>query len=165
MKFCAFTICWVAHVSGCGGSASTGAPAKNVASENPQTSVPDPKPLRAVDCPTRIVNQIHFEFEKATIRLESAAILDIVAETMSKAPDVKVAVEGHADDKERNGVSLSQDRAIAVVELLGSRNISRKRLTAVGYGSSRPILPNDADVNRALNRRAQFIVIDCGQAQ
>jgi OmpA-OmpF porin, OOP family len=55
-------------------------------------------------------------------------------------------------------MKLSQQRAKAVSDYLIKSGISRKRLTAVGYGQTRPIASNDTVEGRAQNRRIEFEV-------
>jgi outer membrane protein OmpA-like peptidoglycan-associated protein len=120
------------------------------------------------DKEVKITQQIHFETGKSTIRKESFPILDAVADVMSKFPDMKLEVQGHTDNMymgkqdtdagKRYNAKLSQDRANAVRDyLIKKKSVASSRLTAVGYGQDKPIVPNDADVNRALNRRVQFL--------
>ena len=104
---------------------------------------------------------VHFEFDQATVRPDSASILDEVAATLLARPDlIRVQVQGHTDNK--GGVAynleLSQRRAEAVVAALVSRGVAPERLVAVGYGSTRPVGTNDTEEGQAANRRVQFDV-------
>jgi OOP family OmpA-OmpF porin len=72
---------------------------------------------------------------------------------------MKVMIEGHADSTgpEAYNQKLSERRANAVMGyLVNSVGISKDRLTAVGYGESRPAYPNDTPENQAKNRRVEF---------
>jgi chemotaxis protein MotB len=79
--------------------------------------------------------------------------------------DGAVRVEGHTDnvpistEKYPSNWELSTARAVAVVKYLVSEcGIAPERLSAVGYGDSRPRVDNDTERNRALNRRVEIIV-------
>jgi outer membrane protein OmpA-like peptidoglycan-associated protein len=116
--------------------------------------------VEVTDKEVKITQQIHFEFDKDKIRPESFAIIDAVAEVLRKLPDMKLEIQGHTDNKGSAAYnkSLSGRRAQAVRKYLTDKaHIDPKRLTAVGYGAERPIVDNDTAINRALNRRVQFI--------
>ena len=68
-------------------------------------------------------------------------------------------IQGHTDNKGGPDYNkrLSDLRAAAVRTYLIEHGISSDRLTSHGYGLERPIVPNDSDNNRALNRRVQFV--------
>lgn len=78
-----------------------------------------------------------------------------------------VSVEGHTDSAplNRNGMirdnwALSSLRAARIVSFLAERTeISPQRLQAVGYGSTRPLMPNDSERHRQINRRADIVII------
>ena len=58
--------------------------------------------------------------------------------------------------------ALSDRRAASVKKYLVSKGIAPDRLTSKGYGMERPIVPNDSEQNRALNRRVQFVRTEGG---
>jgi outer membrane protein OmpA-like peptidoglycan-associated protein len=107
----------------------------------------------------KIMQQIHFEFDKDKIRRESFKILDAVVEVLKSYPKIRIEVQGHTDNKGGAGYnkSLSDRRAASVMKYLVSHGIDPDRLTSHGYGMERPIVSNDTDQGRALNRRVQFI--------
>jgi outer membrane protein OmpA-like peptidoglycan-associated protein len=107
----------------------------------------------------RITQQIHFEFNKATIRPESFPILDAIVDVLKDNVRITLEIQGHTDDigNAAYNKKLSQDRAASVRTYLGSHGIDVNRLVAVGYGKTQPLVPNNSASNRALNRRVQFI--------
>jgi len=112
------------------------------------------------DKEVKITQQIHFEFDKDKIRPESFPIIDAVADVLRKFPTMKLEIQGHTDNKGSAGYNknLSQRRATSVRKYLVEKSkIDGTRLTAVGYGMEQPIVANDTALNRALNRRVQFI--------
>ncbi len=113
----------------------------------------------------KITQQIHFEFDKDIIRKESFPILDAVAEVLQKNPEMRIEIQGHTDNKgsAAYNAKLSDRRAASVRKYLVAKGIAPERLVSHGYGLSRPIVPNDTDQNRALNRRVQFIRTEGGQ--
>ena len=113
----------------------------------------------------KITQQIHFEFDKDIIRKESFPILDAVAEVLQKNPEMRIEIQGHTDNKgsAAYNAKLSDRRAASVRKYLVAKGIAPERLVSHGYGLSRPLVPNDTDQNRALNRRVQFIRTEGGQ--
>jgi outer membrane protein OmpA-like peptidoglycan-associated protein len=80
---------------------------------------------------------------------------------MKKHPEVtKLRIEGHTDNSGRKKTNdrLSKARADAVAKWLTEHEVDAKRLVTVGYGSSRPLKPNDSVANKALNRRTEYYV-------
>jgi OOP family OmpA-OmpF porin len=130
------------------------------------------KPALAVvtESEIKISQQIHFEYNKAIIRQDSFPVVDAVAEILKKYPDLKMEIQGHTDNKGGPDYNkrLSDLRAAAVRTYLIEHGIASDRLTSHGYGLERPLVPNDSDNNRALNRRVQFVRTDVakeGQSQ
>jgi OmpA-OmpF porin, OOP family len=107
----------------------------------------------------RITQQIHFEFNKATIRAESFPILDAVQQVLTSNPTMTLEIQGHTDNVGSGpyNMKLSQSRADSVRMYLISHGTDASRLKSVGYGLTQPVVPNTTDANRALNRRVQFI--------
>lgn len=122
------------------------------------------KPALAIitDTEIKILQQIHFEYDKDKIRKESFPIVDAVADILKQKTNVKVEVQGHTDNKGNAAynLKLSDRRANSVMKALVARGIAPDRLRAKGYGLTRPIVPNDTEQNRALNRRVQFVRIE-----
>jgi outer membrane protein OmpA-like peptidoglycan-associated protein len=108
-----------------------------------------------------ITQQILFEFNKSRILPFSFFILDEVVDTLFKHPEIKkVRIEGHTDDvggAEFNQ-KLSEARAKSVMEYLVDKGVDPGRLSAVGYGLTKPIATNKTDEGRAKNRRVQFTI-------
>lgn len=103
---------------------------------------------------------ILFDWASARLDRRSYATLDKLAEAARTCPDGIIEVEGHTDSEgtdERNQ-PLSERRAESVVDYLIKSGVSAERIKAVGYGSSRPVAPNDTAANRARNRRIEFAV-------
>ena len=110
-----------------------------------------------------LLDRVHFDSNRATIKQRSFAMLEEVAALLAKRPDIeRVSVEGHTDDVGRaaSNLALSAKRARAVVEFLVSRGVATERLVARGFGESHPLVPNDDDASRAQNRRVEFIIVN-----
>jgi outer membrane protein OmpA-like peptidoglycan-associated protein len=101
---------------------------------------------------------IQFEFNKAVIKPESEAVLIQAYNSLKDHPEIEVEISGHADaigSNEANQV-LSGKRAESVRQWMINKGIAAARLTAVGYGETRPVASNDTEEGRALNRRIEF---------
>lgn len=108
-----------------------------------------------------ILDKVYFRTGKSRILRRSYALLENVASVLNNHPEIKnIQVEGHTDSRGRRNrnVKLSQDRAEAVMKFLVERgNVDSARLTAVGYGPDRPVVPNASSKDEhAQNRRVEF---------
>ncbi len=109
----------------------------------------------------RILEQINFAFDSDEILPSSFTLMDEIARVINENPQLRrIEVQGHTDDQgtDRYNESLSQRRATSVMRGLVERGVDASRLSAVGYGESRPLVPNDSEENRARNRRVQFVI-------
>ena len=104
------------------------------------------------------LRNIFFDTGKSTLRPESNAELDRLMKLMKDVPGLKIEISGHTDNTGSASLNetLSQSRAEAVVSYLTSKGISGSRMTAKGYGSSKPIATNATDDGRQQNRRTEF---------
>ena len=102
-----------------------------------------------------------FPSGSADIRPEDYSLLTKVQRVLREFPDAPVTIEGHTDSQGNDDLnqSLSRRRAIAVREyLLANMAVSADRITAVGYGESRPIASNQTADGRARNRRIDVVL-------
>ena len=111
--------------------------------------------------PTRIaiLERIQFETGRTTIQTASHPLLDELAQTIQNAPEIgNITIAGHTDSEgsEEGNQALSAGRAQAVLDYLVGAGVRAERLTAVGYGETRPIAPNRTEAGRAQNRRVEF---------
>ena len=106
-----------------------------------------------------VTNNILFETGKATLKPESMAEIQKVADFMKKNPSVRFEVQGHTDNQGSDAVNdpLSQQRAEAVVKALEQLGCDPFNMRAVGKGSHEPVASNYTDEGRAKNRRVEFI--------
>ncbi len=104
---------------------------------------------------------VYFEFGKATLRTESYPALMEAAQIMKDNPDIIVEIQGHTDNigSDKANQILSEKRAYSVMNFLVQYGgIDPKRLSAKGYGESRPIASNETEEGRQLNRRVEFVI-------
>jgi outer membrane protein OmpA-like peptidoglycan-associated protein len=107
---------------------------------------------------TLILEGVNFETGKSELTTESKTILDGVAESLVANEDINVRVSGHTDNTGSAALNkrLSQARAEAVRAYLIEKGVNASRLTAAGYGPSKPIASNKTAEGRAQNRRVEL---------
>jgi outer membrane protein OmpA-like peptidoglycan-associated protein len=103
---------------------------------------------------------ILFDSGSQRIDRRSLGLLDRLAFALARCPGTVVEVTGHTDSDGDAAFNqrLSQARADAVVLYLADAGILHERLSATGYGTSRPVAPNDTEAGKALNRRIEIAV-------
>ena len=115
-----------------------------------------PKRIARGDCP-KVATSVLIPFGSASVTLTDAAraALDQLAPCLSRR---NYLVGGHTDNRgsPANNRALSKERAQAVVDYLVDAGVPAGRVTAVGYGESRPIISNRSERGRARNRRVDF---------
>ena len=107
-----------------------------------------------------ILQNIQFEFNSSALTDDSQTGIQILTEFLKRNPELKVELAGHTDNvgSDSYNLKLSADRAEVVRQALIGNGIEETRLTSRGYGSSQPIVPNDTEEHRALNRRTEMII-------
>lgn len=106
-----------------------------------------------------ITHGILFDVNKSTIKPESMGALNEVAKLMKDHADLEFEIDGHTDSDgaDEANMQLSQARADAVRKRLIEMGIDEGRLTAKGFGETKPIDENDTAEGKANNRRVEFV--------
>ena len=104
-----------------------------------------------------------FEFNKSTLLPSSDAALQPVAALMAADKTLKLEVQGHTDNvgTDAYNQTLSEARAKAVMTWLTQHGVAADRLTAKGYGKTKPVADNGSDEGRAKNRRVEIFDPRC----
>tara|TARA_B100000508_G_scaffold140085_1_gene139996 strand:- start:89027 stop:91081 length:2055 start_codon:yes stop_codon:yes gene_type:complete len=107
------------------------------------------------------LNNIFFDFGKASLKEESFYELDRLYNLMSKNGKMQIEIGGHTDNvgSADYNKKLSNERAEAVVNYLVKKGIEKGRLTFNGYGPDKPVATNETEEGRALNRRVEFKIV------
>jgi outer membrane protein OmpA-like peptidoglycan-associated protein len=108
-----------------------------------------------------VLKNIFFDFDKATIRSESANELDRLIKLLTENPTLKIELGSHTDSKGSDDYNqkLSQARSQSVVTYLINKGISTDRLVAKGNGETVPVATNDTEAGRQENRRNEFKIL------
>jgi len=103
---------------------------------------------------------ILFETNEAIISATSEGLLDRIVTIIQRCPNGTINISGHTDSTgdESFNLALSDKRARAVFDYLIAAGVPADRLSATGYGSSRPVASNETEEGRAQNRRIEFTV-------
>jgi outer membrane protein OmpA-like peptidoglycan-associated protein len=103
---------------------------------------------------------IYFDVNKDVVKSESFGTIKEIAKVLSENPDVKINIVGHTDSDgdDKLNLDLSKRRAASVKNVLVKEfNIDASRIETDGKGESEPIAQNDSTINKALNRRVEFL--------
>jgi chemotaxis protein MotB len=113
----------------------------------------------------KLSDPIGFDLGESEIKPELIPTLKNICEIVNSLPTTQIRVEGHTDDlpirsyKFPSNWELSSSRALNVVKFMASDGrIEPSRLSAIGYGEYRPLVPNTSDENRKMNRRIEIFV-------
>lgn len=144
-------------------------------------------PLANISIPT-LINNIFYDFDKATLKPESTVALDKLVELLNENPNITIELSAHCDYRgsDAYNLNLSQRRAESVCEYLKEHGIASDRLTPRGYGKQKPktvrrkltetypwlkendqltveyiqkLSPEQQEICNQLNRRTEFLVL------
>ncbi len=128
-------------------------------------TAPPPPPLAVDECQPKFSGlltkgQIQFETGSANLSKESITVLDGLVGLAMACGNADVEVAGHTDSvgAAASNLELSKRRAEAVVSFLEDAGVDVSRISAAGYGDTKPIAPNDTAEGRTQNRRIEFTV-------
>jgi adhesin transport system outer membrane protein len=115
-------------------------------------------------CPLKeitVLNGVNFDLDKYDLREDALPTLDEVVATLKRYPEIKVEIAGHTDwlSTDSYNQKLSEHRAKAVMDYFIYKGVAANRLTAKGYGESKPIADNESEEGRAKNRRVELRII------
>jgi outer membrane protein OmpA-like peptidoglycan-associated protein len=104
---------------------------------------------------------VQFDTGSSKLRPESEAVLDDMAATLKKNPNMHMTVDGYTDNvgNPDSNMKLSQSRANSVMADMVHKGISPDRLTAEGHGEENPLDDNSTAAGRAHNRRVTVVVV------
>jgi len=108
-----------------------------------------------------ILNNLFFDLDQFELKQQSLTELNEIVKFLQMNKVVKIEISGHTDNtgSESYNQQLSLKRAASVAEYLKKQGIENARITQKGYGSQRPVRPNDSEENRQFNRRIEFKIL------
>ncbi|RYD81943.1 MAG: flagellar motor protein MotB [Sphingobacteriales bacterium] len=119
-------------------------------------------PLQPIEAGAMIVlKNIFFDSKKWELKEASKTELDQVVLLMTENPQLKILISGHTDNvgSAADNLSLSNNRAKAVVAYLQLNGIDIKRLSSKGFGATKPVADNASEAGKAQNRRTELNII------
>lgn len=104
------------------------------------------------------LRNVFFVQSQASLLPESYPELDRLVRIMKDNRTLEIQLEGHTDGRgdPRANIVLSEERVEAVKQYLISKGISEKRIVGKGFGGAKPMVANDTEENRQMNRRVEF---------
>ena len=110
---------------------------------------------------TYVLNNVLFDTGKSSLTKESYKGMDELVDLMKRKNTLVIEISGHTDNvgSKPLNLKLSQDRANTVMNYLISKGIEAKRVTAVGFGDTKPVSPNETEYGRQKNRRTEVKII------
>lgn len=125
-----------------------------------KVKVQEPKiePKKVEEILSDVFENLNFNIGKAEIKKESLPYLDKLADTLIKAKNWTLDIEGHTDNvgTDKYNMKLSQNRADAVKNYLVSKGVLIETITAKGFGEQKPLTDNNSQINKEKNRRVEF---------
>ena len=108
-----------------------------------------------------ILKSVQFTHNSFEIDESSFAELNKLLAFLNKDSQIKISIEGHTDNvgEEKENQILSENRAIAVYNYLTQNKIAENRLSYKGFGETKPLLSNETESGRMINRRTSFKII------
>jgi OOP family OmpA-OmpF porin len=122
-----------------------------------------PRAVEIRDNKIEIHEKIQFELAKADIKAESHDLLNEIVQVIKDNPHIKkIAIEGHAssDGNDAFNMKLSDDRSKSVMKYFVDHGIEANKLTAKGFGETKPIGDNETEEGREKNRRVEFNIVE-----
>ncbi len=121
----------------------------------------EPAKVEVKPMANKVVPDVQFETNSAKIKEISYPVLDNAINTLKEWGDSNVEVAGHTDQRDTSQADynqrLSEKRAKAVMDYIVKKGIDAKRLSAKGYGYSKPIAENDPKEGNLVNRRVELV--------
>jgi len=129
----------------------------------PPSPPPAPRPQPEPEVMFEFDSTVLFDFDSSALRAEARAELDRASDILAPRDDIiLIEVAGHTDDIGTNEYNqdLSIRRGQSVADYLVQNGVSRDRLRVVGYGETRPKVPNTSPENRQQNRRVVLSILN-----
>jgi peptidoglycan-associated lipoprotein len=133
----------------------------------PQREVPPPAPQQqgalpgsAQDFVVSAGDRVYFDFDSYTVRGDAKPVLDAQAAWLARYPQVKVRIDGNADERGTDdyNFALGARRANSLRDYLVSKGVATSRIETVSYGKSKPVDPRSSEEGWAANRNGHTAI-------
>jgi OmpA-OmpF porin, OOP family len=110
---------------------------------------------------TIVLNNVFFDFDKATLKTESYPELNRVVDLLTEQTGIQIEISGHTDavGSDEYNLGLSNRRANAVKNYLVGKGVPAERISAVYFGETKPVDSNETIEGRKKNRRVEFKIL------
>lgn len=114
---------------------------------------------KALDATGHVALYLNFDTDQATLKPDAQPTIAQIISLLAQNPDLRLSVDGHTDNAgpAAHNQQLSEARARTVVATLTAQGIATDRLTAQGFGQTKPVADNATDVGKAQNRRVELV--------
>jgi len=130
---------------------------------------PEPEPIKteeeAVEVLIRNFERVHFDFDSTSLTSVSRDALSANAAILQDFPNIRVEVQGHADERGTTdyNLALGEKRARVIYDQIVRMGVSDSRLRVVSFGEERPVASGGDEVAWSQNRRAEFRLLSTTQ--
>lgn len=134
---------------------------KNVTASTPPPPL-EIKVAKAERGKSFVIDNIYYNTNSAEIQEQSKLVLQSFADYLLENPNITIEIQGHTDNvgNPKDNEALSSNRAYSVKQFLEEQKVPGKRISAKGYGASKPIADNTSEAGRAKNRRTEFLILE-----
>jgi peptidoglycan-associated lipoprotein len=132
-------------------SASSGASGSSSGVASADSDVQSPDAMLA-----KVGSTVYFGYDESSLSTEAQATLDRQAAFLKANPTIRIAIEGHCDERgtREYNLALGDRRASAARDYLVAKGVNSSRLATISYGKERPAVGGSNDTSYALNRRS-----------
>jgi peptidoglycan-associated lipoprotein len=122
---------------------------------------PDGQPIGGMEGGADLLakKRVYFELDSSSLDPENRAIVEAHAAYLSSNPDIRVALEGHADERgtREYNLALGERRANGVSDLMQALGVGADRITSISYGEEKPVALGHNESAWRLNRRVEIL--------
>ena len=117
--------------------------------------------LKPIKVKTFVLQNMYFATAQTSILPSSEPALEMLYQLLSENPDLTIRIVGHTDNvgSDASNMTLSQGRASSVKKAMIKRGIAAERIKTLGKGESDPVVANDSDQHRQMNRRVEIEIL------